>query len=55
MSSLLDLTMLTCATIGAMAFSVLTAYAILRIGFAMMRGQRRTKVIEPQPEAAHTL
>jgi len=32
-----DLIMLFCAAIGSMAFGVLTAYGIFRIGFAMMR------------------
>ena len=32
-----DLVMLFCAAIGSMAFGVLTAYGIFRIGFAMMR------------------
>jgi hypothetical protein len=35
-----------------MAFSLLAAYGILRTGFAMMRGQRRTQAVKPQPEAA---
>ena len=32
--------MLICAAIGSMAFGVLTAYGIFRIGFAMMRPRR---------------
>ncbi|HXS76888.1 MAG TPA: hypothetical protein VN753_11970 [Terracidiphilus sp.] len=35
-----DLVMLVCAAIGSMAFGVLTAYAIFRIGFAMLRPRR---------------
>ncbi|WP_162601195.1 hypothetical protein [Occallatibacter savannae] len=35
-----DLVMLICAAIGSMAFGVLTAYGIFRIGFAMMRPRR---------------
>jgi hypothetical protein len=35
-----DLVMLVCAAIGAMAFGVLTAYAIFRVGFAMIRPRR---------------
>ena len=39
-----DLVMLICAAIGSMAFGVLAAYGIFRIGFAMMR-PRRTAVV----------
>jgi hypothetical protein len=51
---MVDLAMLTCASIGAMAFSLLAAYAILRGGFALMRGQRRSSAVKQQPEAART-
>jgi hypothetical protein len=37
MADAFNLVMLVCAAIGAMAFGVLTAYGIFRIGFAMMR------------------
>jgi uncharacterized protein (DUF2062 family) len=40
MSDLLNLTMLVCAAVGSMAFGVLTAYAIFRVGFTMMRPRR---------------
>jgi hypothetical protein len=44
MADLLNLTMLVCAAVGSMAFGVLTAYAIFRAGFALMRPRR-----EPAP------
>ncbi len=33
----LNLVMLVCAAVGSMAFGVLTAYGIFRVGFALMR------------------
>lgn len=39
----MNLVMLISATIGSMAFGVMTAYWIFRVGFALMRPQ------EPQP------
>ena len=44
MAGLLDLAMLICASVGALAFGILAAYAILRIGFAFMRPRRRPQV-----------
>ncbi len=52
MGSLLDLAMLICASVGAMAFGILAAYAILRTGFALMRPQQRPAAVKAQPEAA---
>jgi len=52
MANLLDLTMLILATLGALAFGILTAYAILRVGFALMRPQQRPALIKTQPQAA---
>jgi uncharacterized protein (DUF2062 family) len=52
MASLLDLTMLICAAIGAMAFGILVAYAVLRAGFSLMRQRRRPAPVKAQPEAA---
>jgi hypothetical protein len=52
MSNLLDLAMLFCACLGAMAFGILAAFLILRGGFALMRPARRQAPVEPQPEAA---
>jgi len=51
-----NLAMLVCAAIGSMAFGILAAYAILRVGFALIRPQRRPVAVKPpQPEPAHTL
>lgn len=52
MANLLDLTMLICASVGAMAFGILAAYAILRAGFALIRPQRRSAAVKAQTEAA---
>jgi len=41
MADLLNLVMLICASAGAVVFSILAAYGILRVGFAMMRPARR--------------
>ena len=37
MADLLNLAMLISATVGAMAFGILAAYAVLRVVFALMR------------------
>lgn len=55
MADAMNLTMLICATIGSMAFGVLTAYGIFRVGFAMMRPQTRTAPVESRPETAGVL
>jgi len=52
MANLLDLAMLICASVGAMAFGILAAYAILRAGFALMRPRQPKPAVKPQPEAA---
>jgi hypothetical protein len=52
MADLLNLTMLACATVGSMALGVLSAYAIFRVGFALMRPQRRPVAVKTQPETA---
>jgi hypothetical protein len=54
MANLLDLTMLILASFGALAFGILAAYAILRVGFALMRVPRRPALVKPQPQAART-
>jgi hypothetical protein len=41
MTDLLNLVMLICAAVGSMAFGILAAYGILRVGFAMLGPQRR--------------
>ena len=55
MTDLLNLVMLICATVGSMAFGVLLAYAVFRIGFAMMRPRRRAVPVKAQAEAATIL
>ena len=50
----LNLLMLVCASVGSLAFGVLSAYAVLRGAFALMRPQPRL-VVKPQPEAAQVL
>jgi hypothetical protein len=52
MANLLDLTMLFCASLGAMAFGILTAFLILRVAFSLMRPARRESQVKPQPEVA---
>ena len=55
MADLLNLTMLILASVGAMAFSILAAYGILRAGFSLMRRQPRPAPVKPQTEAARGL
>jgi hypothetical protein len=52
MADLLNLAMLVCASVGALAFGILAAYGILRAGFALMSPQRRTAVVRARPEVA---
>jgi hypothetical protein len=52
----LNFAMLLCAAIGSMAFGILAAYAILRVGFWFIRPHPRPAPVKaPQPEAASTL
>jgi hypothetical protein len=51
MANLLDLLMLICASVAAMAFGILTAYILLRGCFGLMRPQREQAQVKPQPEA----
>ena len=52
MTDLLNLGMLVCATVGSMAFGVLTAYGIFRVGFAAMRPRTGTAPVKTQAEVA---
>jgi hypothetical protein len=52
MANLLDLAMLFCASIGAMAFGILAAFLILRVVFTLMRPSRSQTGVKPQPEVA---
>jgi hypothetical protein len=55
MVNLLNLAMLVCAAIGSLVFGILSAYAILRAGFALMRPQRAVPIKASTPEPAGTL
>jgi hypothetical protein len=52
MTNWLDLTMLLAASVGALAFSILTAYAALRACFALMRAPRRQAPVKTRPQVA---
>jgi hypothetical protein len=54
MGNMLDLAMLILASVGALAFGILTAYAILRVGFALMRAPSRPALVKTQPQTART-
>ncbi len=54
MANLLDMIMLILASLGALAFGILTAYAILRAGFALLRPPQRQALMKAQPQAART-
>jgi hypothetical protein len=55
MTDVLSLVMLVAASIGAMAFGILTAYGILRAGFALMRPRERRVVVKTRPQAARVV
>jgi len=53
MADLLNFAMLICASLGSMAFGILAAYWILRIGFALKRPQsQRPAPIKVRAEVA---
>lgn len=52
MEDLLNLAMLICTSVGSLAFGILAAYGILRMGFALMRPQADSAPVKAQPEAA---
>jgi len=52
MANILDFINLICALVGAMAFGILSAYAILRVCFFLMRPARRPTAVKPEPETA---
>ena len=52
MADLLSLVMLACAAVGSMAFGVLAAYGIFRVGFGLMRPQKPTVAVKASPETA---
>lgn len=51
MADLLNLAMLICASVAALAFGVFAAYGILRVAFAFIRPRPRPAV-KPTPEMA---
>lgn len=55
MTDFLNLGMLICASVGSMAFGVLAAYGILRVGFALMRPQARREAVEARVEVARAV
>jgi hypothetical protein len=55
MTDFLNLGMLICASVGSMAFGVLAAYGILRVGFALMRPQARREPVETRVEVARVV
>jgi hypothetical protein len=55
MADLLNLVMLVGAALGSMAFGVLAAYGIFRIGFAMMRSPRRPAKVTARQETADVI
>ena len=52
MADFLNLVLLICAAVGAMAFGILAAYGTLRMGFALMRPREPRPVTKPQTEPA---
>jgi hypothetical protein len=52
MADFLNLATLICALIGTMAFSILAAYEILRMGFALIHRQPRPVSARVQPKVA---
>jgi hypothetical protein len=52
--SMADLFYLVAASIGALAFGILAAYGILRVGFWLMRPAQQL-VAKPRPEVARVL
>jgi hypothetical protein len=55
MADLLNMVMLVCAAVGSMAFGVLAAYGIFRIGFGLMKPQGRSAPVKARPETAGIL
>lgn len=55
MSDLMNVVMWVCAVVGSMAFGVLAAYGIFRVGFALMRRERRSAALQPRSQTAKVL
>jgi len=52
MTDLVNFVMLVAASAGSMAFGVLAAYGVLRVGFSLMRPQRREVAIKASADVA---
>lgn len=52
MADTFNLVMLILASAGAMAFGILAAYGILRVGFALMRPQSARLPLKIRPQVA---
>lgn len=52
MSNDLDVFMLVCASVGSMAFGVLAAYGIFRVGFALIKPREQAAPVKTQTEPA---
>lgn len=52
MTGWLDLSMLIAASIAALAFGILAAFAILRVGFALLGAPRRQSPAKARPQIA---
>jgi hypothetical protein len=50
MADLLNLAMLICASVGALAFGILAAYAILRVGFVFLRPRKKPAAVKAQTQ-----
>ncbi|HVC47359.1 MAG TPA: hypothetical protein VND90_08940 [Terracidiphilus sp.] len=52
MADFTNLILLVCASLGAMAFGVLSAYAVLRGAFALMRPTGQRQAVKTRTETA---
>jgi len=52
MTDSLNLVMLVCAAVGALAFGVLAAYGVFWAAFAMMKPRSQAVAVKQQPEVA---
>ena len=52
MADALNLVMLVCAAVGSMAFGVLTAYCLFRVGFTLMRPRSARVLLKVRTQLA---
>jgi hypothetical protein len=52
MADALNLVMLVCAAVGSMAFGVLTAYGLFRVGFMLMRPRSARVLLKVRTQLA---